>query len=60
MYTARYSIVKGVENVGKRTLSDPKETGCRGKRPSDIAAYSERSGKYRQTDSIGSEGDGLP
>ena len=50
------------------------ETGCRGKRPSDIAAchfardlklyskveYSERGGKCGQTDSIGSEGDGSP
>ena len=30
--------MKGVENVGKRTSSDPMETGCSGKRPSDIAA----------------------
>ena len=30
--------MKWVENVGKRTPSDPMETGCRGKRPSDIAA----------------------
>ena len=30
-------VVKGVENVGKRTPSDPIETGCCGKRPSDIA-----------------------
>ena len=28
-------VEKGVENVGKRTPSDPMETGCRGKRPSD-------------------------
>ena len=26
---------EGVENVGKRTPSDPMETGCRGKSPSD-------------------------
>ena len=26
---------EGVENVGKRTPSDPMETGCRGKNPSD-------------------------
>ena len=26
---------EGVENVGKRTPSDPMETGCRGKKPSD-------------------------
>ena len=26
---------EGVENVGKRTPSDPTETGCRGKNPSD-------------------------
>ena len=25
----------GVENVGERTPSDPTETGCRGKSPSD-------------------------
>ena len=30
-------VVKGEENVGKRTLSDPIETGRCGKRPSDIA-----------------------
>ena len=30
------SIAKeGVANVGKRTPSDPMETGCRGKNPSD-------------------------
>ena len=28
-------VEEGVENVGKRTPSDPMETGCRGKRPSD-------------------------
>ena len=28
-------VEKGVENVGKRIPSDPMETGCRGKRPSD-------------------------
>ena len=26
---------EGVENVGKRTPSDPMETSCRGKNPSD-------------------------
>ena len=26
---------EGVKNVGKRTPSDPMETGCRGKNPSD-------------------------
>ena len=26
---------EGVENVGKRTPSDPMEPGCRGKSPSD-------------------------
>ena len=26
---------EGVENVGKRTPSDPMETGCRGKNSSD-------------------------
>ena len=28
-------VEDGVENVGKRTLSDPIESGCRGKSPSD-------------------------
>ena len=28
-------VEEGVENVGKRTPSDPMETGCRGKNPSD-------------------------
>ena len=28
-------VEKGEENVGKRIPSDPMETGCRGKRPSD-------------------------
>ena len=28
----------GLENVGKRTPSDPMETGCRGKNPSDCCA----------------------
>ena len=28
-------VEEGVENVGKRTPSDPTETGCRGKNPSD-------------------------
>ena len=28
-------VEEGVENVGKRIPSDPVETGCRGKRPSD-------------------------
>ena len=27
-------VEEGVENVGKRTPSDPMETGCRGKSPS--------------------------
>ena len=63
----------GVENVGKRTPSDPMETGCRGTSPSDChvsvrerlsihtAKYRwRRGGKCWQTDSIGSDGDGLP
>ena len=67
-------VVKGVENVGIRTPSDPIETGRCGKRPSDITAcqfarhleiysnveYSERDGKCRQMASFGSDGDGLP
>ena len=28
-------VEEGVENVGKRIPSDPVETGCRDKRPSD-------------------------
>ena len=28
-------VEEGVENVGKRIPSDPMETGCCGKRPSD-------------------------
>ena len=66
--------MKGMENVGKRTPSDPIETGRCGKRPSDIAPcqfarhleiysnveYSERDGKCRQMASFGSDGDGLP
>ena len=64
---------EGVENVGKRTPSDPMETGCRGKSPPDrretvrerLTKYTARykwgrGGKCRQTDSIGSDGDGLP
>ena len=62
-----------MENVGKRSPSDLMETGCRDKRPSDSlrvssretkkifskAEYGERGGKCRQTDSVGSDGDGL-
>ena len=42
------TIVKeGVENVGKRTPSDPMETGCRGKNPSDCRESNrERLSKY--------------
>ena len=69
--TAKYSWGRGgggVENVGKRTPSDPMQTGC----PSDcrvsvrerLSKYTARyswwgGGKCRQTDSIGSDGDGL-
>ena len=36
LVNVQQSIVEeGVENVGKRTPSDPMETGCRGKNPSD-------------------------
>ena len=31
-----------MENVGKRTPSDPMETGCRGKHPSDRESVRER------------------
>ena len=38
---------EGVENVGKRTPSDPMETGCRGKSPSDRReTVCERLSKY--------------
>ena len=42
------SIVKeGAKNVGKRTPSDPMETGCRGMNPSDCSeSVRERLGKY--------------
>ena len=35
-------VVAGVENVGKRTPSDPTETGCREKSPSDSPEVSSR------------------
>ena len=38
---------EGVENVDKRTPSDPIETGCRGKNPSDSReSVRERLSKY--------------
>ena len=38
---------EGVENVGKQTPSDPMETGCRGKSPSDRRdTVRERLSKY--------------
>ena len=38
---------EGVENVGKRTPSDPMETGCRGNDPSDSReSVRERLNKY--------------
>ena len=40
-------VEEGVENVGKRTPSDPMETGCRGKNPSDCReSVRERLSKY--------------
>ena len=40
-------IEEGVENGGKRTPSDPMETGCRGPSPSDCRmSVRERLGKY--------------
>ena len=40
-------VEEGVENVGKRTPSDPMETGCRGKSPSDWRlSVRERLSKY--------------
>ena len=35
VYIQQSIVVRGVENVGKRTPSDPMETGCRGTSPSD-------------------------
>ena len=35
-------VVAGMENVGKRTPSDPMETGCRDKTPSDAPRVSSR------------------
>ena len=34
-YIQQTIVEEGVENVGKRTPSDPMETGCRGTSPSD-------------------------
>ena len=72
-YIQQKLVERGLKNVGKRTSSDPMETGCRGMSPSDCrmsvrerlsictAKYScEGGGKCWQTDSIGSDGDGLP
>ena len=40
-------VEEGVENVGKRTPSDPMETGCRGMNPSDCReSVCERLDKY--------------
>ena len=44
-------VQEGVENVGKRTPSDPMKTGCRGKNPSDcrmsvFGRLSKDIGKY--------------
>ena len=40
-------VEEGVENVGKRTPSDPMERGCRGKSPSDCRlSGGERLSKY--------------
>ena len=40
-------VEEGVGNIGKRTPSDPMETGCRGKNPSDSReSVRERLSKY--------------
>ena len=40
-------VEEGVGNIGKRTPSDPMETGCRGKNPSDCReSVRERLSKY--------------
>ena len=35
VHIQRSRVEEGVGNIGKRTPSDPMETGCRGKSPSD-------------------------
>ena len=40
---------EGVENVGKWTPSDPMETGCRGKSPSDRREKTCRDFRYTWT-----------
>ena len=40
-------VEEGVENVAKRTPSDPMETGCGGKNPSDCSeSVGQRLSKY--------------
>ena len=41
-YTAKYRVEEGEENVGKQIRSDPMETGCHGKSPSDLLEVSSR------------------
>ena len=47
VHIQRSSVEEGVGNIGKRTPSDPMETGCRGKNPSDCReSVRERLSKY--------------
>ena len=47
VHIQRSRIEEGVGNIGKRTPSDPMETGCRGKNPSDCReSVRERLSKY--------------
>ena len=40
-------VKEGVENIGQRTQSDPMQTGCRGKNPSECReSVRERLSKY--------------
>ena len=47
VHIQRSRVEEGVENIGKRTPSDPMETGGRGKNPSDCReSVRERLSKY--------------
>ena len=47
VHIQRSRVEEGVGNIGKRTPSDPMETGCRGKSPSDSReSVRERLSKY--------------
>ena len=47
VHIQRSRVEEGLGNIGKRTPSDPMETGCRGKNPSDRReSVRERLSKY--------------